>query len=75
MTREDAVTYLTSLEGRVSMVVQYKREGQRKNILFFCLCVVGGEQMKTNISLSLERFYLKIMKRLVEISLRSIFVM
>eukprot|EP00105_Crassostrea_gigas_P017858 XP_011435800.2 PREDICTED: tight junction protein ZO-1 isoform X2 [Crassostrea gigas] len=26
MTREDAVTYLTSLEGRVSMVVQYKRE-------------------------------------------------
>lgn len=43
MTREDAVTYLTSLEGRVSMVVQYKREGQRKNILFFCLCVVGGE--------------------------------
>lgn len=74
MTREDAVTYLTSLEGRVSMVVQYKREGQHKNILFFCLCVVGGEQMETNISLSLERFYFKIMKRLVEISLRSISV-
>lgn len=40
MTREDAVTYLTSLEGRVSMVVQYKREGQSKNILFLSLC--GG---------------------------------
>ena len=26
MTREDAVTYLTSLQGRVSMVVQYKKE-------------------------------------------------
>ncbi|XP_061190159.1 tight junction protein ZO-1-like isoform X3 [Saccostrea echinata] len=26
MTREDAVTFLTSLEGRVSMVIQYKRE-------------------------------------------------
>ncbi|KAJ8311679.1 hypothetical protein KUTeg_011034 [Tegillarca granosa] len=26
LTREEAVTYLTSLEGRVSMVVQYKKE-------------------------------------------------
>lgn len=42
MTREDAVTYLTSLEGRVSMVVQYKREGQceipqRVNLKLLCL--------------------------------------
>ena len=31
LTREEAVTYLTSLDGNVTMLVQYKKEG---NALF-----------------------------------------
>jgi len=28
LTREEAVTYLTSLEGMVTLTVQYKKEGE-----------------------------------------------
>lgn len=60
MTREDAVTYLTSLEGRVSMVVQYKREGQRKNILFFVCVWWVGSKWKLTLVFLLKDFILKL---------------
>lgn len=60
MTREDAVTYLTSLEGRVSMVVQYKREGQRKNILFFVFVWWVGSKWKLTLVFLLNDFILKL---------------
>lgn len=60
MTREDAVTYLTSLEGRVSMVVQYKREGQRKNILYFVFVWWVGSKWKLKLVFLLKDFILKL---------------
>lgn len=60
MTREDAVTYLTSLEGRVSMVVQYKREGQRKNFLFFVFVWWVGSKWKLTLVFLLNDFILKL---------------
>lgn len=32
LTREEAVVYLTSLKGLVSMVVQYRKEGKRRQL-------------------------------------------